>query len=108
MKTMKITMLSALALVPLFSGCERKSEMPRALSPEAETLRLSIDEQMAFIADTNFPVKVERPEASGAQLRLVVVRGFGKTPMFLLTTLALEDTRDAVWEVVQGYLTRWR
>ena len=60
MKTMKITMLSALALALLFSGCKRKSGMPRALSPEAETLRLSIEEQMAFIADTNLPVKVER------------------------------------------------
>ena len=52
--TMKITMLSALALVPLFSGCERKSEMPRALSPEAETLRLSI-EQVFVLSLLNEP-----------------------------------------------------
>lgn len=60
------------------------------------------------VVGVKLPEDEERPEASGAELRLVVVRGFGKTPMMLLTTLALEDTRDAVWEVVQGYLTRWR
>lgn len=60
------------------------------------------------VTDVRLPEDAERPETSGAKLRLVVVRGFGKTPMMLLTTLALEDTRDAVWEVVQGYLTRWR
>ena len=71
--TMKITMLSALALVLLFSGCKRKSGMPCALSPEAETLRLSIDEQMAFIADTNFPVKVERLERAAAAFQRGVI-----------------------------------
>ncbi|MDO5317032.1 MAG: transposase [bacterium] len=60
------------------------------------------------VIDVCLPEDAERPEVGGAKLRLVVVRGFGKTPMMLLTTLALEDTRDAVWEVVQGYLTRWR
>lgn len=60
------------------------------------------------VIDVHLPEDAERPEAGGAKLRLVVVRGFGKTPMMLLTTLAPEDTRDAVWEVVQGYLTRWR
>ena len=73
MKTMKITMLSALALALLFSGCKRKSGMPCALSPEAETLRLSIDEQMAFIADTNFPVKVERLERAAAAFQRGVI-----------------------------------
>ena len=60
------------------------------------------------VIDVKLPENAERPEASGAELRLVVVKGFGKTPMMMLTTLAAVDTRDAVWEVVQGYLTRWR
>ena len=60
------------------------------------------------VIDVSLPENEERPEASGTELRLVVVKGFGKTPMMLLTTLAVVDARDAVWEVVQGYLTRWR
>ena len=39
---------------------------------------------------------------------MVVVRGFGKAPMMLLTTLAETTTREALWQVVQGYMTRGR
>jgi len=54
------------------------------------------------------------------ELRLVVVRGFGKAPMMLLTNLAVNEKlqsegRDgtdhsykALWQVVEGYLSRWR
>ena len=39
---------------------------------------------------------------------MVVVKGFGDGPMLLLTTLAATDSRKALWQVVEGYLTRWR
>jgi len=39
---------------------------------------------------------------------MVVVRGFGQKPMMLLTTLAKTTTREALWQVVEGYITRWR
>ena len=54
------------------------------------------------------------------ELRLVVVRGFGRKPMTLLTNLAVNERlqkegRDgtdrsyrALWQVVEGYLSRWR
>ena len=42
------------------------------------------------------------------ELRMVVVRGFGDRPMMLLTTLAAEDSRKALWQAVEGYLARWR
>ena len=32
----------------------------------------------------------------------------GEKPMMLLTTLNAVRTRKALWEVVQGYMTRWR
>ena len=41
-------------------------------------------------------------------LRLVVVRGFGQCAMLILTTLQGDGSKEDVWRVVQGYLTRWR
>ena len=54
------------------------------------------------------------------ELRLVVVRGFGMKPMMLLTNLAVNEklaaegkdgtdhSYQALWQVVEGYLSRWR
>lgn len=55
----------------------------------------------------SMPVRLPiRPEA---QLQLVVVKWPGaEKPMMLLTTLEAVRTRKALWEVVQGYITRWR
>ena len=47
----------------------------------------------------------ERPEVS---LRMIVVKGLGSRPMLLLTTLAETSSRKALWQVVEGYLSRWR
>jgi hypothetical protein len=41
-------------------------------------------------------------------LRLIVVKGFGEKPMLLLTDLAGTDSRQSLWQAVDGYLTRWR
>jgi hypothetical protein len=41
-------------------------------------------------------------------LFLVVVSGFGREPMMLLTTVPLRRSRAALWWVVQSYLTRWK
>ncbi len=45
-----------------------------------------------------------RPE----ELSLVVVRGFGREPLMLLTNLRLTRSRKSLWHVVAAYLTRWR
>jgi hypothetical protein len=45
-----------------------------------------------------------RPE----ELTLVVVKGFGREPMLLLTNLRLKRSRKSIWHVVAAYLTRWR
>ena len=44
----------------------------------------------------------------GEPLRLVVVRGFGEKPMLLLTNVAGTDSRQSLWQIVEGYMTRWR
>ncbi|MCR5753149.1 MAG: hypothetical protein K6G91_14445 [Kiritimatiellae bacterium] len=53
-------------------------------------------------------VPVRLPDIPDRLLHMVVVRGFGKQPMMLLTTLAKSKSREALWQVVEGYITRWR
>ena len=53
-------------------------------------------------------MSVALPQRPDVPLRMVVVRGFGEEPMILLSTLARTDSRKALWQVVEGYLTRWR
>ena len=55
----------------------------------------------------SMPVRL--PAWPDTDLHLVVVKWpGGERPMMLLTTLNAVRTRKALWEVVQGYLTRWR
>jgi len=43
------------------------------------------------------------------RLYLVVVKGFGKEPMMLLTSCRLDiDTKESVWRIVEYYLARWK
>ncbi len=42
------------------------------------------------------------------ELSLVVVRGFGREPLMLLTNLRLTRSRKSIWHVVAAYMTRWR
>ena len=44
----------------------------------------------------------------GEPLRLTVVRGFGEKPLLLLTSVAGTDSRKSLWQIVEGYMTRWR
>jgi hypothetical protein len=51
------------------------------------------------------PVKLPGREE---QLYLVVVTGFGKEPLMLLTNVPMRKNREVLWQVVSGYLSRWR
>ena len=51
--------------------------------------------------------KVQLPRRKET-LYLVVVDGFGKQPLMLLTNLELKHSFKSLWSVVGGYLTRWR
>lgn len=42
------------------------------------------------------------------QLFLVVVKGFGAEPLMVLTNVGLRSTRQALWWVLEAYVTRWR
>ena len=53
-------------------------------------------------------MEVRLPWRKHEALRMVVIKGFGEKPMMLLTTLAATNSRKALWQVVEAYLTRWR
>lgn len=53
-------------------------------------------------------LEVSLPDRPGTDLRLVVVRGFGEKPMLLLTNLKGTKSFKNLWQVVEGYITRWR
>jgi hypothetical protein len=41
-------------------------------------------------------------------LRLIVVRGFGEKPVLLLTSVPGTDSRQSLWQIVEGFMSRWR
>lgn len=42
-------------------------------------------------------------------LYLVVVKGFGKEPMMLLTSIRVDiHKKESIWKIVEVYLTRWK
>jgi hypothetical protein len=42
------------------------------------------------------------------KLALVVIKGFGKDPLMLLTTLDIGRSKKRLWSVVEAHLARWR
>ena len=77
-------------------------------TPYAETVIKEKDghEKAYFIHFGFIPVRL--PEHPRRKLWLVVVKGFGNTPLMLLTTEAMRRRRDTLWWAVEAYLTRWR
>ena len=51
---------------------------------------------------------VRLPEHPNRKLYLVVIKGFGKKPMMLLTTRPMRKNRKALMWILDAYLTRWR
>ena len=76
--------------------------------PYATTVTRSRDgEQCVFTVEYGYaPVRL--PEAPERQLYLVVVSGFGKEPLMLLTTEPMRRHREVIWRIVEAYITRWR
>jgi hypothetical protein len=74
--------------------------------PYAETIvKEDHGKEKCFHLEFGFrPVKLPGRDE---QLFLVVVTGFGKEPMMLLTNLPMRKNREVLWQVVAGYLSRW-
>ena len=52
------------------------------------------------------PEDSDYPGMHEKDLRLVVVRGFGQTAMLILTSIPGDGSKEDVWRIVHGYLTR--
>ena len=63
------------------------------------------DQGQAYSVEYGFR-KVKLPGRKET-LFIVVVKGFGRDPMMLLTTEKMEKKRQCVWWIIQAYLTRW-
>ena len=92
-----------------FRGISRPALELAATCPTPYSEAAAIEdqqEQKGYTIHLGFrPVKVP---GRAEQMYLVVVTGFGKEPLMLLTNVALKRTRKSLWFVVGGYLTRWR
>ncbi len=52
--------------------------------------------------------RIKLPEHPDVPLWLVVVKGFGKTPMMLLTNIPLRRKRSLLLWIIEAFVTRWR
>ena len=77
-------------------------------TPYAETLIKEKDgeEKVYRIQYGYLPVKL--PEYRSRALWLVVIKGFGKDPLMILTTEPMRRNRKVLWRVVNAYITRWK
>ena len=64
-------------------------------------------EERAYSIQFGF-VPVRLPEFPERHLWLIVVKGFGRKPLMLLTTEPMRRNRKILWWIVEAYITRWR
>jgi len=76
--------------------------------PYAETLKRQNLDGTETVRTLTFGFRNVRLPGVKQRLSLLVIRGFGKVPLMVLTTLALRKDRETLWWVVEAYLTRWR
>jgi hypothetical protein len=77
-------------------------------TPYAETLlKEKEDEEEVYHIQFGF-LPVRLPEHPARPLWLVVVKGFGKEPLMVLTTEPMRRNRKVLWRVVNSYITRWK
>lgn len=79
----------------------------RCNTPYAQTIvKHKNGKQLIFNITFGF-MKVKLPTFLHQDLYMLVVKGFGKKPMMLLTTLPLRKNRKVLYEILQSYLKRW-
>jgi len=87
-------------------NCQAADLARRCTMLYAETIVKEVrGEEKAYHIEYGFrPVKLPGRDE---QLYLVVVKGYGKEPMMLLTNVAVKRNRKQVEFIVNGYLSRW-
>lgn len=76
------------------------------MCPYSETI-VKIDNGKKKVYNLEFGFRNVKLPGNEEQLGLVVVRGFGKTPMMLLTTEAVRRNRKILWRLIKAYIRRW-
>jgi len=77
-------------------------------TPYASTIiREKEGEEKAYFIHYGF-LPVRLPECRDRPLWLVVVKGWGKKPLMILTTEPMRRNRKVLWWAIEAYLTRWR
>lgn len=96
----------------LFYNGSKQSALALALAeqcplPYAQTIvRKQDNSQTTYELQFGYrPVRL--PAHPDRKLWMLVVRGFGKKPMMLLTTRPLRRNRKVLWECLQCYIKRW-
>lgn len=93
----------------LFKGAARSALEIAADCPMVYSEAIVKEEHQEHRGYTiHFGVRLVKVPGRAERMYLVVVEGFGKEPLMLLTNLELKRTRTSLWFVVGGYLTRWR
>jgi len=77
-------------------------------TPYAETvIREKDGQEKPFFIQFGFR-PVHLPGHPDRKLWLVVVKGFGRKPLMLLTTEPMRPNRQVIWWAVQAYVIRWK
>jgi hypothetical protein len=86
--------------------------LARALPCPYETAIIKYEEgkeQKTTVSYNAVPVRLPDKKLRDHALYLVVVKGFGKKPMMLLTSCPVNLTqKESIWRIVEIYLTRWK
>lgn len=92
----------------IWSGKEMLAEdiAKDCLMPYAETI-VKVDDGKEKVYQLEFGYRNVKFPGREESLGLLVVRGFGKDPMMLLTTEPLRKSRKVLWRLVKAYMRRW-
>lgn len=77
-------------------------------TPYKAHIHISKDGKEDFLSLEYGSTTVALPEYPDDWYTLVIVKGFGKTPMLLLTNKDISINKEQVWQIVDIYLTRWK
>jgi len=88
----------------------KAERIPRHVHLNYSAMIVKIDDGKENFVRLKFGViPVSFPENPDLWFKLVIISGFGKQPMLLLTNLDINLLKkEQVWKVVEIYLTRWK
>lgn len=77
-------------------------------TPYKAHIYISKDGKEEFLSLEYGATTVALPDYPDDWFTLVIVKGFGKIPMLLLTNKDISINKEQLWQIVDIYLTRWK